>query len=114
MKFFVSMLLMMLLSFAACLYFPWWSIAIVSFVISFVFPSRYGISFLKGFLALFILWFGICFWLSFKNSHILAEKISLLILNVSSPFLLVLLTAFIGGLVGGFGSLSGALLRGKS
>lgn len=113
MKFIVSMLLMMLLSFAACLFFPWWSIAIVSFAVSFVFPSRYGIAFLKGFIALFLLWFGICFWLSFRNSHILAAKISLLILNVSSPFLLVLLTAAIGGIVGGVASMSGALLRGK-
>jgi hypothetical protein len=89
-------------------------VAIVAFVVSFIFPTRYGLAFLKGFLSLFILWFGICFWLSFKNSHILAEKISLLILNVSSPFLLVLITALIGGLVGGFSALSGALLRGKS
>jgi len=114
MRFIVSMLLMMLLSFAACLYFPWWSIAVVSFVVSFIFPAKYGLAFLKGFLALFILWFGICFWLSFKNSHILAGKVSMLILNMSSPFLLVLLTALIGGLVGGFAALSGSLLRGKS
>jgi len=38
----------------------------------------------------------------------------MLILNMSSPFLLVLLTALIGGLVGGFAALSGSLLRGKS
>lgn len=114
MRFFISLLLMMLLSFSVCLYFPWWTIAIVSFVVSFIFPTRYGFAFLKGFLALFILWFGICFWLSFKNSHILAEKVSVLILNMSSPFLLVLLTALIGGLVGGLAALSGSLLRGKS
>jgi hypothetical protein len=86
----------------------------VSFAVSFIFPSRFGLSFIKGFLALFILWFSICFWLSFKNSHILAGKISMLILNTPSPFLLVLLTATIGGVVGGLASLSGSLLRGKS
>ena len=113
MKLLVSILLMMLLSFSACLFCPWWSIAPVCFLVSFFIPQQYAISFLSGFAALFLLWFGISFWLSFKNNHLLAQKMSLLILNMDSPFLLVIITALIGGLVGGFTALSGSLLRGK-
>ena len=113
MRFFVSVFLMAFLSFASCLFFPWWSIAVVCFVVSFLSPNQYGKAFLIGFVALFLLWFGLSFWLSFKNNHILAQRISVLILNMNSPFLLVLLTAFIGAVVGGFSSLSGSLLRGK-
>jgi hypothetical protein len=39
--------------------------------------------------------------------------VSLLILKMDNPFLLMFATAFIGGLVAGFGALTGSFLRGK-
>ena len=105
---------MAFLSFSACLFFPWWSISIVCFAVSLLIPQKHWIAFVTGFLALFLLWFGLSFWISFKNSHILALKISHLILNQASPFYLVLLTALIGAVVGAFASLTGSLLRNKS
>ena len=114
MKFFSSVLLMALLSFSACLFMPWWSIAIACFIVSLIIPQKSGWAFLSGFISLFMLWFSLCFWISKNNNHILAHKISLLILKVDHPIALILFTAFIGALVGGFASLTGSLMRKSS
>ena len=111
MKFFISLLLTALLSFAACLFLPWWVIAIAGFVVGFGIPQKAGMAFLAGFLALFFLWVGLSYWLSASNNHLLAHKISMLFLKLDNPFLLIAVTGLIGGLVGGLGSLSGRLAR---
>lgn len=61
MKFFVSLLLTALLSFAACLYLPWWSIALAAFLVAALVPQKPFRSFLAGFAALFLLWGGLSF-----------------------------------------------------
>ena len=113
MKFFVSLLLMALLSFAACLYLEWWSIAIVCFIIAALIRQRPGVAFITGFLALFLLWAGLSYWISNNNGHILAHKMSLILLQKDNPSLLFLLTGLIGGLAGGFAAVTGSLIRAK-
>ncbi len=111
MKFFVSILLTALLSFALCLFLPWWVIAISGFAVAFAIPQKAGLSFITGFLALFFLWAGLSFWISAANEHLLAHKISMLFINVDNPILLIVVTGLIGGLVAGLGSLTGRLSR---
>ena len=111
MKFLVSVLLTALLSFAACLFLPWWVIAITAFIVGFSVPLKTGVSFLAGFISLFLLWAGLSFWMSAANNHLLAHKISILFIKVDNPFLLIVITGLIGGLVGGLGSLTGRLCR---
>ena len=111
MKFIISLLLTALLGFAACLYLPWWSIAIVAFIIAALIPQKAGRAFLAGFLALFLLWGGLSFWISNKNEHLLAHKMSMVIFKMDNPWLLILATALIGGLVAGMAALSGSFVR---
>ena len=111
MKFIISFILTALLSFAACLYLPWWSIAITAFIIAVLIPQRPWKSFLAAFFALFLLWGGLSYWISNNNDHILAHKISLLILKMDEPYLLILATALMGALVSGFAALSGSYLK---
>ena len=111
MKFFVSILLMMMVSFASCLYFPWWSIAVACFLIATLIPQKKGIAFLTGFIALFLLWGGLSFWISSNNQHVLAHRISQLILKKDNPLSLILVTGLIGAIVGGISSLTGSLMR---
>ena len=111
MKFIISLILTALLSFGACLYLPWWSIAIAAFIVAVLIPQKPGKAFLTAFIALLLLWGGLSFWLSNNNEHLLAHKVSLLILKMDSPYLLILATALIGGLVAGFAALTGAYLR---
>jgi len=114
MKFIITTILILLFSFGACLYFPWWSIAIVAFVISALIPQKPVEAFFAGFLALFLLWGGLCFFISTNNDHILANRISLLIFKTQSAFILILVTALIGALVGGFASLTGSFIRSEN
>ena len=113
MKFIISLLLIALLSFAACLYLPWWSIAVVGFLVVALIPQRPGMALLCGFLAVFILWFALSFWISSNNDNILAHKVSQLIVKSDSPYLLMFATAFIGGIVAGFGAFTASFLRNK-
>ncbi len=111
MKFFISFILTILLSFAACLFLPWWSIAIAAFLVAALIPQKPGKSFLTAFAALFLLWGSLSFWMSNNNQHILAHKISQLVLKMDNPIILVLATALIGALVAGFAALAGSYLR---
>jgi hypothetical protein len=111
MKFFISFILTILLSFAACLFLPWWSIALAAFIVAALIPQKPGKSFITAFTALFLLWGGLSFWISNNNNHILAHKISQLVLKMDNPVALVLVTAFIGALVAGLAALAGSYLR---
>lgn len=111
MKFLLAIVLIMLLSFCACLYFPWWSIALAAFVVSAVIRQTPLVSFFSGFTALFLLWGIMSFWISNNNNDILAHRVSLLIFKSDNTFLLVLVTALIGALVAGFASLTASFIR---
>ncbi len=111
MKFIVSILLIALLSVAACLYLPWWTIAIVAFIVAALIPQKPVMSFFTGFISLFLLWGGIAFFLSSNNNHLLAHKIAVLILKMNNPLLLIVATALIGAVVAGFGALAGSFVR---
>ena len=110
-KFVISLLLIALLSFACGLYFPWWSIAIVSFLVSLLIYQKPGIAFISGFIALFILWGSLTWFRSLANDHLLANKMSLLILKSHSPGTLIFLTTLIGAIMGGMAALTGSLVR---
>ena len=111
MKFIISFILTILLSFALCLFLPWWSIAIAAFIVAALIPQKPGRSFVTGFIALFLLWGGLSFWISNNNDHILEHKVSQLILQMDNPIMLILATALIGALVSGFAALTGSYLR---
>jgi hypothetical protein len=111
MKFIVSLIVTAILSFAACLFLPWWSIAIAAFIVAAAIPQKPAKAFAAASLALFLLWGGLSFIISNSNGHILAHKISTLIISMDNPILLVVVTAIIGSLVAGFAALAGSFLR---
>lgn len=111
MRFLVGLFLIAILSFAACTYFPWWSIAVAGFIVFLIVPINPGAAFLSGLCGVFSLWFTMSLLISAGNEHIMARRFSMLVLSSESPLLLILITGLIGGIVGGLGSLSGALIR---
>ncbi|MBZ5855907.1 hypothetical protein [Flavihumibacter profundi] len=111
MKFTVSILLTALLSFALCIFLEWWSIAIAAFIVAAAIHQVPWKAFLSGFLSLFLLWVILSWIISSANNDILAQKVSIIILKKESPGLLILVTGIIGGLVGGFGALTGCFAR---
>ncbi|MEP6615752.1 MAG: hypothetical protein ABJA57_04205 [Ginsengibacter sp.] len=111
MKLLISIIVIAFLSFAVCIYLPWWSIAIVSFAVSSLIRQMPLAAFVTGFFAVFLLWSGLAWWISIHNHHILAHRVSLIILQKDNPYLLILATALIGGLVSGFASLAAVFVR---
>ncbi len=111
MKLILSIVLTALLSFLFCLYLPWWFIAPAAFVVALVLQQSPGKSFISAFLALFLLWGGLAWHISSQNEDLLAHKISLLVINNDSPFLLILFTALLGALVASFAALAATYLR---
>lgn len=111
MKFIVSIILTALFSFALCLYLPWWMIAPAAFIVAFLLRLKPLPAFFAGFLALFLLWGGLSYWISNANEHVLAHKISMLILKSDNPYMLIFATAITGALVGGLGAITGSIMR---
>jgi cbb3-type cytochrome oxidase subunit 1 len=111
MKFIIALILTALLSFAGALFFPWWIIAVTSFIVAFFVHQKTYKAFLSGFLALFALWGLQSFFIDQANDHLLATKIASVLPLGGSYLVLILVTAFIGALVAGMAALSGSLGR---
>ncbi len=126
MRFLLRFLLILGLSFAAQLFMPFWSVAVVAFLVGLALSQRrkkrlYGKdtpparAFLAGFLAIFLLWGIAAFWFDARNGSQLSVDIFTLLFQ--SPDLLpmpamvmVLLTAMLGGLLSGCSAMTGNLL----
>ncbi len=111
MKFIISLLLTAIFAFALGLYLDWWSIAIAAFVVAVCIPQRPWKALLSGGLAIALLWGGYSFFLNKRNDGLLATKIASVLPLGGSRLFLILLTAIIGGLVGGLAALSGSYVR---
>lgn len=111
MRIILAILLTATLSFIAGLYTPWWSIAIISFLVALLIHQRMDLAFLSGFAGIFLFWGALAFWIDIKNNHILSHKIAQIFPLGGSAGLLILVTALVGALVGGFAAMSGSLLR---
>jgi hypothetical protein len=111
MKFIVTTLLIVLLSFLCGLFLPWWGFAPAVCIVSALIPQRPLPSFLSGFLGLFLLWGLLAWWLDNANRSILSVKIAQILPLGGSAVLLILVTALVGALVGGGAAMTGAYLK---
>ena len=111
MKFFVAFLLTALLAFAECLFFPWWSVAVAAFLVAVFIPQKPMNAFITAFLALFMLWGGQSLIIDIGNNHLLSAKVAAILPLGGSPLAITLLTALVGGLVGGLAALTGSFVR---
>lgn len=111
MKFLAALVLTLLLSFITGLYLPWWGIAIAAFIVALIVYQKAGMAFLSSFLGLVFLWCGLAFWIDSGNESILSARIGELLGIGNNPFLLIIITGVVGGLVAGFAAMSGSFLR---
>ncbi|MEM8966624.1 MAG: hypothetical protein AAGE93_09410 [Bacteroidota bacterium] len=98
------------LSYIAEQFFPWWSVVIFAFLVSFIIPTKGFNAFISGFLGVGLLWLIFAWMIDSNTNSILTEKIAQLF-QVNQAGLVVAMTGAIGGLTGGFAALSGSLLR---
>jgi hypothetical protein len=110
MRFFLTILLIAFISGALQIFLPWWVCGAASFILAITIQQNTSSAFWSGFFAIFLLWGGYAFWLDYSTQSFLTTKM-IKFFSIPSPILMVLLTAFVGGLTGGFSSLSGNYLR---
>lgn len=111
MRSFFNIVLMILFAFLTHKFIPfWWFFVITTFIISFAFGETTFKSIINGFVSIFILWLILTLEVSFSNDFILLEKVGTLF-KLPSSYLLIIITAFIGGILGALGSVSGYLLK---
>lgn len=111
MKFFSAMVLTALISFVACLFFPWWTIAVAAFLVAALIHQQPGKAWLAGFLGLFILWTVLAIWKDTANDGILSNRISELFPLGGSSFMLIIVTGLIGAVVAGMAALTASYFR---
>ena len=107
MKFVIQIVAIIALALVLELFMPWWSIAIAALAVGYILKSK--ANFLAGLLAIALLWFIKAWLLDMSAAGDLTERVAA-IFKLSKP-LLMLVTALIGGLVGGFAAMSGAALK---
>lgn len=111
MRFLIAFVLTALLSFSWALFFPWWIIAVAAFIVAALIPQARLRAFICGFLSLFLLWGGQCVLIDTANGHLLSHKVAEILPFGGSSVAIIVFTAFLGGLIGGLGALTGSFLR---
>ncbi len=89
---------------------PWWSIAIAGFIFGYLIEQSLKMSFWMGFIGIFFLWGGIALYVHIVNDGILSGRLAVLT-GLPHGLLMVLVTALLGGIIGGLASISGRYLR---
>lgn len=111
MKLVLTSIVIILLAVASQYFLPWWHIVPAAFLGALIiFPNHAVKSFVSGFVAIALFWGVYAGMLNSGNEGILASKIAGL-LKANGPVNLILGTAVLGGLLGGFGAMSGDLGR---
>jgi hypothetical protein len=114
MKFAVTIVLTMLLGYVTYVFndtIPWWGIAIGAFLAGLAVPQKAWHSWLAGFTGMVLLWGILAAYINEANKGLLAARMAQILPFDGNTNLLLLATALVGGLVGGFSALSGNYLR---
>jgi hypothetical protein len=109
MRFLLGMILMIILSAVAEYYLPWWTIAVVCFVVALFSGQGAGKAFLMGFCGIAIFWLAMALLHDIPNEHILSARMAALF-KLPNYALFICVTVLIGGLVGGLSAWAGALI----
>lgn len=82
-----------------------------AFAVAYFVKQNSMLAFLSAFVAVFLLWVGYAYLLSSANENILAAKVAELMKAITkgNTSILYILTGSVGGLVAGFGALTGSL-----
>jgi len=104
-------LIILILSFISSYLLPWWAAALIAFLAALFMGNTSGKAFLSGFGAIFVLWVILALIKSIPNDNVLASRVIQLFPLPHQWIWLLLITALIGGLVGGMAALSGVLTK---
>ncbi|HNE50625.1 MAG: hypothetical protein U0T31_03575 [Chitinophagales bacterium] len=112
--FFVKLLTIIILSTILTLFLPWYTPFIICFLVGLALSNRPGNNFLAGLLGVGIFWFGYALFLDVKNEHVLSNKVAELfsdsLKTTITGGVLLMVTTFLGALLGGLSAMAGAMI----
>lgn len=112
--FIVKFLIISILSFILTLFLPWYTPFILCFFVGIIFSNKRGNNFLAGLLGIGLFWLSYALFLDLKNDHVLSSKIAVLFsesLNTQiTSSVLLMVTTFLGALLGGLSTMAGAMI----
>ncbi len=112
--FLVKFFSILLLSFTLTLFLPWYTPFIICFIVGLILSNKPGNNFLAGLLAVGIFWLAYALVLDIRNEHILSSKIALLFSQSLKTDItggvLLMVTTFLGALLGGLSCMAGAII----
>ncbi len=91
-------------------FFPWWIIAPVALLSTFLFYCKPFIGFLAAFLGTGLLWGVFAGYLDAQNEGLLSSQLGQIFKGLSSMGLIIV-TGVLGGLVSGFAAMTGSHFR---
>ena len=106
------LLLSVLLACVLCLYLeaPWWAPALAALLLAFLFPVWRRGGFYFAFLGGLLVWGGYAGYLHLFSEGRLGDRLAVTF-GVPTGWVLVLITALVGGITAGLGGLLGSSLR---
>ncbi len=110
MRFILSIILIAFIASFVEYFLPWWSIAIVAFIVSFAMAQKPAVSFLAGFLGIALFWLCAVLFIDWSNNHILSGKLAF-VFKLPNYGMFIFITILVGGIIGGFAAWAAALLR---
>jgi hypothetical protein len=108
MRFIAQFIVIVVVAHVMGLVLPWYACVAVAFIAGYFLKSRQN--FLAGFMALAVLWTFNAWLADAASSSTLPLRVAQ-ILGLHSVVWVYLLTGVVGGLVGGFATVSGAMLK---
>ena len=105
-RFIFQLILVVALSYLSHFVLPWWGVLVGSALATMLVYNKTLSSFFAGFIGLGALWFYMAYSIDVINQSLLSDKVATL-LGLTSGFQLVLVTAVLGALIGGFSALTG-------
>lgn len=92
------------------LFLPWWTLLVPAVLLGATLFEHSLTAFLIGFISLFGAWSVQVLYIDISNESILSRRMAAMI-GVDQSWLVILITALIGGLIGGMGTLLGSQIR---
>ena len=107
----INFIITLIFSISLSFILPWWGILLAAALTGYFIPLKRFTVFAIPFFAVFLFWFAYSYWLGSGNDFILAKKIGILLTLNGNPYLLILVTATVGGIAAGIAGVFGKQLK---
>ena len=111
MKFIVSLLAISVSSVVVGMFAPWWSVAFAAAGVGILMNQSSLRNFFAGFLGVALAWLGLTVWIDHENGGILSTRMAQVLPVGGQVIYLHLITALLGGIIGGLSALSASYIR---